>query len=978
MIGEAISHYLVLEKLGEGGMGVVYKAQDIRLGRFVALKLLPDNFAHDPQVRDRFQREARAASALNHPNICTVYDIGEDGGRAFIAMEFLDGQTLKEVVHQGPLETSRLLSIAVQILDGLEAAHAESIIHRDIKLANLFLTRHGRVKILDFGLAKVTSRQYANVGTGPEAESRADGDSFTTGGAMLGTMAYMSPEQALGKSLDQRTDLFSFGVVLYEMATGKAPFHGDTTGVLFLSIVQDPPAPARELNPGIPEELQRIINKCLEKERTVRYQHAMEIRSDLKALRRELNLSGAIEIEMADEEDEAVAAPTDGSGRKSRPPSGSRKSVSTVPPPGEARSAQLSKRYWKVLAAVSAVVIVAGALVWFLQTRRARALQARDTIVLAEFANSTGDSVFDGTLNQAVAVDLGQSPFLNILSDRAIAATLKQMERAANERLSRSVTREVCLRTNSKAMIAGSIAPHEEGYRIDEEAVNCESNNTIAEVEVDARDRTEVLQALNRADKELRRKLGESLPSVHQFDKPLPEATTSSLEALQAYAAARSMQNGAAEGIPLLKRAIELDPNFAMAYSTLARAYANSQENDLAQAYYTRAFELRNRVTERERFDIETAYYRNVTGETDKAVRVCEEGIKSYPDAAPLYTWLGFSYLDAGQPEKAAQMFEQTRRLTPNAVSPYVNLMAAYYAMGRLDEAKLTYEEARKRNLDNEALRANRYGLAFLEDDEDTMRELVEQAKGRPGFEDRMLALAADTEGFHGRFAKARTLDHETWDAAERADGKDRVPGYKTAAAWREAEAGNVALARRQVAEALYASTARYVKETGAMALAAAGDIPESGKLADELEKKYPVDTRVQNYIVPTIRAQNLLRQGHATEAVQALRKALSMELSSGDATLMEATYVRGLAYLQLHNDSAAAAEFQKMIDHPGLVEYFVTSALAHLQLARAEARAGNTEAARTEYQNFLALWREADPDSPILKQAKAEYARLD
>ena len=287
------------------------------------------------------------------------------------------------------------------------------------------------------------------------------------------------------------------------------------------------------------------------------------------------------------------------------------------------------------------------------------------------------------------------------------------------------------------------------------------------------------------------------------------------------------------------------------------------------------------------------------------------------------------------------------------------------------------YEEARKRNLDDEALRANRYGLAFLEDDEDTMRELVEQAKGRPGFEDRMLALAADTEGFHGRFAKARTLDHETWEAAERADGKNRVPGYKTSAAWREAEAGNVALARRLVAEALRASSARYVKETGAMALAAAGDITESGKLADELEKKYPVDTRVQNYIIPTIRAQNQLHQGHAAEAVQTLQKALAMEFSSGDATIMEATYVRGLAYLHLHNDSAAAAEFQKMIGHPGLVEYFVTGALAHLQLARAEARTGNAEAARTEYQNFLALWKEADPDSPILKQAKAEYAKL-
>jgi eukaryotic-like serine/threonine-protein kinase len=588
----------------------------------------------------------------------------------------------------------------------------------------------------------------------------------------------------------------------------------------------------------------------------------------------------------------------------------------------------------------------------------------------------TADPVFDGSLRQAVAVDLGQSPFLNVVSDRVIAATLKQMEKPANERLSRSVAREICLRTNSKAMVAGSIAPHDqEGYRIKEEAVNCESNKPIAVVEVVAGNRNEVLKALDQADAQLRQKIGESLPSVHQFNKPLPEATTSSLEALQAYAAAGRMQTGTEASIPLLKRAIQLDPNFAMAYSALGRAYADSKQNDLAEENYTRAFELRNRVAERDRFDIETAYYRNVTGETDKAVRACEEGIKSYPDAAPLYTWLGFSYLDNGQLERAVPMFEQTRRLTPNAVSPYGNLMVAYGALSRLDEAKIAYEEARKRNLDAWELRATRYSLAFLENDEATMRELVEQAKGKPWYEDNMLALAADTEAFHGRFVKARELDHQAWDAAERANGKDRVPEYMTYAAWREAEAGNSVLARSHVAAALKTSSAKYVRETAAMALAAAGDIAGAAKLADDLEHQYPLDTTVQNNIVLTVRAQNLLHEGRAGEAVQTLQKTLA--LTTELLTQMEATYVRGMAYLQLHNDSAAAVEFQKMIDHPGVVGNFVTGALAHLQLARAEARSGKTEPARTEYQNFLALWKDADPDAPTLQQAKAEYAKL-
>ncbi len=976
MNGRTISRYRVLETLGAGGMGVVYKAEDTLLGRFVALKFLPRELARDEQMRDRFLREARAASALNHPNICTIHDVIEEDGEICIAMEYLDGATLKDLLRAGPLDLERILEISGQIVEGLTVAHQEGIIHRDIKLANIFVTKNGQVKILDFGLAKKAAEKRAVVVAPGDGSRFGSETQLTSGMAALGTAAYMSPEQALGKPLDTRTDLFSFGIVLYEMATGQAPFRGDTTGVLFLSIVRETPAPPLDLNPTIPTELQRIISKCLEKDRELRYQSAAEIRADLARLRRDSGWHDSIAVL----EEQAISGEVGAKGADAVAPEGlqpsGENSASAPVLPEEADKPV--RGMWKgmlMAATVLIVLIVVGGI--YLHSRRAVALKARDSIVIADFANTTGDPIFDGSLRQALAVDLAQSPFLNVVSDRRVAGILQQMEKPENQRLSREVAQEVCLRSNSKALIAGAIASDGASYRLDLKAIDCSTEGTIASVSADAKTRDRVLHALDQADDQLRRKLGESLPLPGQFNKPLPEATTSSLEALQEYATARAMRTGNPEEIPYLKHAIELDPNFAMAYAELGSVYRNAHEDEMGAIYRTKAYELRNRVTELERFNIETAYYRDVTGETAKAVATGEEGIKAYPENAQLLTWLGFSYMEAGEMEKAAQNFEQTRRLTPERVSPYINLMAAYQCMGRLDEAKIAFEGARKRNLDNDALRVNRYEIAFLESDEAGMREQMDSARGRPGYEDRLLEDSAAAEAYHGRFRKARELQQQAEASAERAGGLERSASYVATAAWLEAEVGDSALAKQRAATALGLSKDRYVTEQVALASAQAGDLTMAQTLADELDAKYPLDTRIQSVLLPIVRSYIAMHRGKPADAIDLLKPAIPLELAAHDLGNMAPTYARGLAYLQLRKGPEAAAEFQKILDNPGVVGVQVIGALAHLQLARADEMNGKHDAARTEYQNFLALWKDADPDIPIYKQAKVEYAKL-
>jgi eukaryotic-like serine/threonine-protein kinase len=937
-VARRIGAYQLLGPLGSGGMGEVHLALDTRLNRKVAVKLLPAEFTADAGRVRRFAQEARAASALNHPNIITIHEIGELDHTHYIVTEYVEGETLRQRLVNAPekqLKLAEALDVGAQIAAALSAAHAAGITHRDIKPENVMVRPDGYVKVLDFGLAKLIEPSSPAIDTqGPAVDGGG-----TRSGVVVGTPRYMSPEQARGEKVDARTDIFSLGVMLYEMIAGRPPFAGATTSDLIAAILKDEPQPLTSHAPAAPPELERIAAKALRKNREERYQNAHALLADLKQLQRDLEFT----------------------------PEERKRS-------GQSRAGGGSPNKRRLATSVALAGLVIAAIVGWYYFNRSPALTSKDTILLAEFENKTGDEVFDVTLRQGLAIQLQQSPFLNFFPDERVQQTLRLMGRPPNERLTARVARELCVREGIKALIAGSIAPLGSHYVITLEAINGQSGESLGRSLAEAGSKEQVLRALSQAATELRAKLGESLGSVQELNRLLEDATTSNLEAFKfhAQAVALAISGRALEAIPFEKRATELDSNFAYAYSCLSVQYRDVNQLGLAGEYAAKAYALRERVSEFERLRLTYRYHLLVTGDMNQALETLRLQKQMYPRVSTASGDLADAYYWIGQTDQAIIEARESFRLYPNFFIPRLYLGMALLRLNRFAEAKEVLAQAIEQNIVHPDMRSTLYQLAYINDDAAGMQQQLDWAGGRP---DEYIALDWQTgaAAFAGQARKAQELSRRAIDLAARGDTKEVAAQYAAEQALRDAVLGDCRQVRTDAAQGLKLESGRASLPSAALALALCGVTSQVKSLSEELVRRYPKDTFINSIWLPLIRAAMELQHGNAAQAMEQLRPASRYEA----AAEFWPQHLRGQAYLRLGRHAEAASEFQKILDHRGEAPLSVLYPLAHLGRARAAALASDVAKSSEAYQTFFGLWKEADADLPVLRAARREYHGL-